>query len=344
MRDDLRQAFLVQAQACDDLGSPFMGGLMRGMVEIFPADTVLARRFAGWQGDLGPSGASLPLRLAGGLHHLVLTGQDTDLAVCYPPKAAAVDLPVVARALQEHDAFLTDWVSHAPQTNEVGRSAVVLAGAAAVARWGRLPLVVSELGASAGLNLNFHRYRFESDGFSIGAADASLVLRPALQGAVRPARGPVQVQQARGVDLNPLSPAADGLRLLSYVWPDQADRLARMRAALVIAAAHPPVVDRGDAADWLEARLTVPYPSQCHLVYHTIAFQYFPAATQARIERAMVAAGTAATAEAPLAWLAMEADEVKGSAGITLRLWPGDRRVRLGRAGFHGQWIGWAGL
>jgi hypothetical protein len=344
MQDVLRQAFLAQARACDDLGSPFMGRLMRAMPEILPADIALARRFAAWQGEVGPSGASLPLRLAGGLHSLVLTGQDAALGASYPPLGSTPDLVAVAGALHRHDAFLADWVGNAPQTNEVGRSAVLLAGAAAVASWLGLPLEVAELGASAGLNLNFSLYRVESHEIFIGNPKADLVLRPDWRGNSIANFGPVPVQAARGVDLNPLSPASEGLRLLSYVWPDQADRLARMRAALAIAARHPPKVDRGDAADWLLARLAQPHPGRCLLVCHTIAFQYFPANSKAQIEQAMAAAGAVATKAAPLAWLGMEADDAPQGAAITLRLWPGDLRIPLGRAGFHGQWIDWLGM
>lgn len=343
MRKDLIEAFHHQAAACRDLGSPFMARLMLAVPQVFPEDTALAVRLDGWQGDPGPAGASLPLRLAGGLHHLVLTGQEAALAEVWPPQEAAGLEAAVAGALRRQDGFLTDWVTHAPQTNEVGRSAVLLAAAAEVARWSGLPLRLSELGASAGLNLNFPVYALEIREETIGSATPALRLRPEWSGRVPPA-GPVAVTGARGVDLNPLSPDRDGLRLMSYVWPDQAARLARLEAALQAAAMHPPQVDAGDAAGWLEARLATPWPGLCHMVCHTIAFQYFPQATKDRITAAMEAAGARATAEAPLVWVAMEADEVKGSAGVTLRLWPGDLRVTLGRAGFHGQWVEWAGL
>lgn len=347
MRKDLIEAFHHQAVACRDLGSPFMARLMLAVPQVFPEGGALAARLDGWQGDLGPSGASLPLRLAGGLHHLVLTGQDAALASVWPPQDGAGLEEVVGEALRRQDGFLTEWVTHVPQTNEVGRSAVLLAAAAEVARWSGLPLVLSELGASAGLNLNFPVYALEIGPETIGAATPALTLRPDWSGRVPPA-GPVAVAGARGVDLNPLSPGRDGLRLMSYVWPDQAARLARLEAALQAAATRPPQVDAGDAAGWLEARLATPWPGVCHMVYHTIAFQYFPPETKARITAAMEAAGAQATAEAPLVWVAMEADEVKGSAGVTLRLWPGERRgerrVTLGRAGFHGQWVDWAGL
>src|SRR3990170_4251050 len=108
-----------------------MGRLMVLLSRRWPDDTALARRFALWEGDIGPSGASLPLRLAGGLHALILMGRDEPLAAAYPPNEVsdAVLLNAVLGAMRQHDAFLCLWVESAPQTNEVRRSVVLIAAA-----------------------------------------------------------------------------------------------------------------------------------------------------------------------------------------------------------------------
>ena len=343
LSEPFAKALNDQARACEALGSPFTARLLQALGQVWPQHTDLAQKVAEWPGDLGPRAASVPLRIAGGLHALVRAGRVPELAACYPP--GECEDRVLAQALvgvlQNEDAFLCDWVRTAPQTNEVGRSAVLLAGAAeVVARFG-LPLRLSELGASAGLNLWFDRYALEVPGGVIGAAGSAVTLRPEWRGAVPPLV-PVHVAARRGVDLHPLDPGRDGARLLAFVWADQTERLARLQAALAIAEAG--VVEAGDAADWLEARLQTPHPGQLHLVCHTIAHQYFPQSVQARIEAAMAAAGARASADAPLAWLAMEADAAGEGAGVTLRLWPGDLRLELGRAGFHGQWVDWRGI
>lgn len=102
------------------------------------------------------------------------------------------------------------------------------------------------------------------------------------------------------------------------------------------------MVARGDAVDWLETRLATRHSGHLHLIFHTVAWQYFPSATQAKGEALLADAGARATVDAPLARLAMEADSTPGSAGVTLTLWPGDETVTLARAGFHGQHIDWA--
>lgn len=338
---DLQSAFLKQAEACRKFGSPFMGRLMELLAEHWPDDTELARRFARWDGELGPAGASLPLRVAGGLHALVLKGRDARLAAAYPPNAAEDTqlCEAVLGALRRHDDFLCTWVERSPQTNEVRRSTVMIATAHWLdARFG-LPLQLSELGASAGLNLMFDRYTLDISGQVWGPENAPVRLCPDWYGVLPPRADP-RVADRRGVDLNPLriGRAEDDLRLIAYLWPDQPERIERTRAAMALQAAE---LDQQDAADWLADRLAPAWPGRLHLVFHTIAWQYFPAEKQAQGRAAIESAGRASDEEAPLAWLAMEDDGQPGGAAVTLRLWPGDHHMVLGRASFHGQWVEW---
>jgi hypothetical protein len=338
----LQANFLEQAKSCVELDSPFMGRLMTLLACHWPDDTALARRFALWEGDIGPSGASLPLRLAGGLHALVLTGRDVPLAAAYPPNLVddAVLLEAVMQAMRRHDAFLCRWVESAPQTNEVRRSVVLIAAAHWLDERFHLPLHVSELGASAGLNLLFDKFAMQIGEHHWGPRDATVRLVPDWRGRLPPQSMP-RIIERRGVDLNPLHVGRPEheLRLISYIWPDQMDRVARTRAAMALQVEQ---VDEGDAVEWLAKRLNVTWPGRLHLIYHTIAWQYFPAERQASGRAIIEAAGAAATEETPLAWLAMEADENANGAALTIRLWPGDIRLSLGRAGFHGQWVDWA--
>jgi hypothetical protein len=340
MQPNLQSAFVEQSAACEGLGSPFMAALMRLIPDVWPKQGALATLCASWPGDLGPREASLPLRIAGGLHALVLQASVPELVALYPP--ATFNLEALRQTLPQifatQDAFLAAWIKSPPQTNETGRAALLIAAASGLSRLG-LPLHLSELGASAGLNLMFDRFQLQAADQSLGPTDSPLRLTPEWSGPPPPA-APIRVTERRGCDLNPLDPARDALRLLAYVWPDQPERLTRLRAALSLAEAE---VDRAEAADWLEARLHADWQGSCHLVYHTIAFQYFPPETQSRIRAAMEEAGAAATPSAPLAWLAMEADGGLRGAGVTLQLWPSGAKAELARAGFHGQWVDWAG-
>lgn len=71
----LAEAFRNQAQSCARLDSPFMQRLLTLLATDWPTDSALARKLDTFSGDIGPSGHSLPLRVAGGLHALVLSGR-----------------------------------------------------------------------------------------------------------------------------------------------------------------------------------------------------------------------------------------------------------------------------
>lgn len=341
----LPEALRDQARSCEILGSPFTARLLRLAADRLTPGTPVADRLFAWEGDISSRGHSLSLRLAGALHALVRSGRDPALAAIYAaPDGASDDAlwQAVAEALAAHEGFVMDWLDSPPQTNEVRRSAVLIAGAAWLTARTGLPLALSELGASAGLNLIFDRYALTAGPICIAPPDPVLTLAPDWQGAAPP-EALLRVADRRGVDLNPLDPQADRLRLMSYIWADQTDRLTRTEAALAEAARIVPRVDRGDAAGWLEDRLSTPLPGHLHLIFHTIAWQYFPQATKDRASTALGAAGARATAQAPIAHLAMEADDQTPGAGIALTLWTGGtpERIQLGRADFHGRWIDW---
>ncbi|MFM7335906.1 MAG: DUF2332 domain-containing protein, partial [Tabrizicola sp.] len=199
-----------------------------------------------------------------------------------------------------------------------------------------LPLILSELGASTGLNLLWDHYALRIGNQTFGPPTPALTLTPDWTSPLPPDASPT-ILDRRGVDLNPLDPETDRLRLLAYLWPDQPDRLARARTALDLAARLRPQIDRADAADWLETRLATPAPGALHLIYHTVAWQYFPPATQTRALAAMKAAGD----HSPIARVSMETDGQSPGASLTLTLWPGNETVPLGRADFHGRWVDW---
>ena len=339
-------AFEQQAAACTDLGSPFTGTLLRLIAERALPPGAIARRITGWPGDIGPTGASVPLRLAGALHGLVIEARAPALAAQYPAARPETDPDALWRAVQdaltEHEDWLLGRLDLPPQTNECARSAALILAANWLARQYPLPLDLSELGASAGLNLMFDRFALIAGATRLGPEDAVLTLAPEWRGApMGPGAGQPQVAVRAGADLSPLDPIADRARLLSYIWADQPARFARMQAALDATARARPKVAKADAIDWLAERLSTPRPGHLHLIYHTVAWQYFPAAAQARGEALLAKAGARATPDAPLARFAMENDGHGPGAALTLTLWPGGETRACGRFDFHGRWIDW---
>src|SRR6185436_9459019 len=120
-------------------------------------------------------------------------------------------------------------------------------------------------------------------------------------------------------------------------------RFARTRAALELAAAEPPAVDRADAEAWIAEQLRVPAPGRATVVFHSIVWQYLDAATATGVRAAIEAAGAAATPDAPVAWLRLEPDDTWRAEGrpppshaeLRLRVWPGGDDRHLADASFH---------
>ena len=339
----IRASFETQAIWCERLGSPFTALLCETLASALDRDTPVGRRVLGWSGDPSPGGDALALRLCGGLHALVRSGGAPELSSLYPPRplpgGAGLGeklVPILA------GSDLLPWLDRAPQTNEVGRSAVLMAGLlTAAARFG-LPFDLFELGASAGLNLQLDRYGYDLGGLAAGATGSSVHLRPEWRGAAPP-DAEVRIARRAGVDLNPLDPGEHGERLLAYIWPDQPERLRRTEAALALAAADPPPVEAGDAADWIEGR---PGGSAARgvtrAVMHSVAFQYFPADVQARVARHIAHLGAEASEESPLIWLRFEKLPQDERFSLRLRTWPGEDRL-LARAHPHASDVEWLG-
>jgi hypothetical protein len=343
--DEVRQSFRDQAASCARLGSPFMQRLCDLLAERLTESNAVFASVLRWPGDPRPSHDSVPLRLCGALHWLVLAGMDARLAQVYPPNEAADDVlwSAVEAAVQAHEATILTRLQSPPQTNEVRRSAVLLPGFLEIARRfpGR-PLVTSEPGASAGLNMNWDRYRYRLGALAWGDPDAPVALAPEWRGAnLRQSPAQLTVAEKSACDLNPLggTSADDRLRLLSYLWADQTERLALTRAALQVLDRHPVQVERADAIAWLQHRLAVPRPDLVHVVYHSICWQYLPQDLQAAGEALLRNAGARATGRAPVAWLRLEDDGA--GAGLWLTTWPGGTDRNLARADHHGRWVEW---
>jgi hypothetical protein len=344
--DDVRQAFLDQAKYCDALGSPFTARLCRLHAERLQPGHQVADHILGWPGNPAGSADSVPLRVAGSLHALVLEGRDSLLSIAYPPDQSDDDAlwTAVTLAFEAHSGFVLERLTSPPQTNEVRRSGALLPGFLALGRMFGRPLVLSEVGASAGLNLQWDRYRYRLGDATWGDPDSPVLIAPEWRGNPAANAEPVVVDRA-GCDLNPVeaSDPSQRLRMLSYIWADQADRLARTRAALDLAAQHGLHVDKADAIDWLKVRLAAPVTGSTHVIFNTIAWQYLPKALQEEGEKLISEAGAKATQDTPLARLQLEGDGKPDGAALTLQVWPSGEKQEIGRADFHGRWVDWRG-
>jgi hypothetical protein len=199
-----------------------------------------------------------------------------------------------------------------------------------------------ELGASAGLNMSWDQYHYQFGSAAWGDAHSALQLDTDWRGPA-PILVPLQVQSRAGCDRKPID-LADPLqrqRLSAYVWADQPERLARMRAAAQIALKSHIHVETQDAVDFARAR-AAPTPGAATVLYHSVFRQYMPAASQDALREVIAAHGAAATRDAPFAWLAMEpTPEPPHEMEVRLRMWPGGTERVLAKVHAHGAWVEW---
>ena len=334
----LAEAFEMQARHCAALGSPFYGRLLPLIPDALPEGPVRAR-LESWPGSAGNRADAVPLRLMGGLNALARAG--IALRDVWPPHEVGDEAlaDAIARAAADHPAALLRYLDGPPQTNEVRRAAAIIPALHLLSARHGLPITLSELGASAGLNLLADRFALETPEGVRGPSNPVLELAPDWSGPV-PADAPPRIAGRAGCDRAPVDPSDPNqrARLLSYLWPDQPFREELTEAAI---AAGPPPVETADAVAWLERRLAAP-PAGLHLVFHTVFRQYLPPEADARMEALLAQAGARATAETPLAHLSMEGDGGnEEGAAIDLTTWPGGVTERLGRICFHGRWVRW---
>jgi len=324
-----------QADACRMIGSPLYATLMERAADDVRAHGPAWEILRGHEDD--PEFSVLGLRLLGAVNRRVLTGLEPALAEAYAAGDGSAAWDLLHDVLRRNTSELRDSLERPVQTNEVGRSAALLFGFARVAAETGLPLRLLEVGASAGLNLRWDRFRYAAGGFSWGPPDSPLTLEFELEGAPPPELpATIEVASRAGCDASPIDPtSAEGeLTLLTYIWPDQAERIARMRAALEVARAVPVALDREPAAAWARRMPAKPVEGQATVIYHSIMSQYLSDGERGELFGCIEEAGKEATADAPLAWLRMEPADDR--ADVELTLWPGGETRRIARAGYHG--------
>ena len=332
----------AQADACAALGSPMYAHLLGKAADDVRGGGPTWRVTRGHEDD--PPDSMLALRLMGATHRLVLDGGAPSLARYYPSvdgRASRRDIwTAFADVLEQHRDHLRSGLKRPVQTNEAGRSAALVGGFLTIARERGLPLRVLEVGASAGLNLRWDRYRYVSNDRSWGDPRSTLRFAGIYQGSP-PLDQRCEVIGRRGCDRHPVDPAsrAGELTLTSYVWPDQAERLERLRHALRLARRFPVTIDRASAGQWVERQLNRLRRGAATVLVHSIVWQYLSSRDRHRMQVAIHDAGRRARSDSAFAWLRMEPD--RDTAVVTLTLWPGGEERRLARAGFHGTPVVW---
>jgi hypothetical protein len=335
------EAFAGQVDYCIKNDAPVTAAIVAALATAIDRMTATGARVMSWSGH--PMFDALPLRLTGGVHHLWRTGQVPELAPLFDGSGMAEgNAAIMASVLAKHDAVLLPWLDGPPQTNEPGRSVQLITGLLEIVARHGPKLEILEIGSSAGLNLLIDQYRIDLPGISTGPADSPVYLIPEWRGPPPPSTAP-DIVSIRGVDIAPIDATtkAGADRLLAYCWADHTQRFERLAHALSILRTHPPMLEQGDAPDWVEARLAESQPDGvARVLMHSIVWTYIAPEGQARITAAMHAAGARATADKPLGWVRVEADRTVHQHDIRLQSWPGhDETALIGHAHAHGFWV-----
>jgi hypothetical protein len=279
-----------QAAWCAELGSPLYGSLLESAADDLELEGPVMDVLSGFENE--PGAAALALRLMGAVHKLVLEDAVPDLAVRYPSTGgdgdAAAAWPVFRQAVADHRDRIRALLASGCQTNEVGRSAALLGGFLEVAQREKKPLRILEVGASAGFNLRWDRYRYESSEGAWGDASSHVRFDHSYE-VSPPFNRTADVVERKGCDLNPIdATTADGaMTLRSFVWADQLGRMAQLDGAIEAAAETPVEVERIGAADFLERELAQPSEGVATVVFHSVFMQYVEVSERERIIAAL---------------------------------------------------------
>ncbi|QDH35361.1 DUF2332 family protein [Porphyrobacter sp. YT40] len=345
---------VVEARKARAFGKPLAAALMMALARVLPRVPALFDRLEHWPGDLAADG--VVFRLNAGLHALALAGKAGALERLYgvaaPPAMVSpdrLDAALVA-VLQKHHEELLGWLAHPTQTNETLRVAGLVAALLELEKDRAGACEVLELGASAGLNLNFPLYAVELGDAAMCAPDSPVRLRPEWRGQALPA-APLTITGTRGVDLHPLDVAnpVDHDRLKAYVWPGETARAARLEAAIGLAKRTPPQVEAGLASAWLVRQLAEPQPAGVRrVVFHSMVLQYAAPPERAAIDAALALAGATATPDRPLARVGIEWRADRKIVEIRIAEWDGRTQSGTPRLAAvchpYGEWIDWRGL
>jgi hypothetical protein len=347
------QALRKQAIWCKALDSRFTAELCDVMADDFEAGGIIAHLTGGWITQ--PIQDALALRLAGALHAIVLTEPEGSLAQVWPQQARDWTMeeawPVAAETLRARESWVREFLKSPPQTNEVRRAVGLWPGLCTAAEAFEGPMDVLELGASAGLNLSMDRFHYDGGTWQWHSPipGPRVALSTQWSGPAPHFPAHAAIRNRAACDQNPLNAALaeDRLRLRSYIWPDQPERLERLNAAIEIARTQSIKPEAADAADWIKAKLATRAQDALTVVYHSVFFQYPPQDVRDAITQAIEREGSSASSAAPLAWLRFEPGGSLGHAerGAILELieWPSGQRRVLADLDSHGRFLQWHG-
>lgn len=345
-QDPIPGALALQADQCAALGSPLYSEILRWVITEYDKPGLI--RDLLYASSENPVHDAIPLRFLGAIHREVLRGRFTGLQRHYASMGGAPG-PTLLDDLRDTIVLCSDalraGLAQQVQTNEVGRSLVLLSLSHWLGKMGKSEFDLLEIGSSAGLNLCFGEYCADTGAGMMGTAgstvsfDADWFIKAPV---VSP--HPAVPVRAVGCDPFPIDVGDDeqAMRLLSFVWPDQIERITRLRSAIDIARRVRPTVVKASADAWLKDVLATRL-TRTTVVFHSIVWQYLGREVQDNVRRILAIAGRSATSETPLLWVRME--PAGPIADVRVDIWNGTdddpEQLLLAEIGYHGRGVRW---
>ena len=288
------------------------------------------------------------------INFLVFNEPDNPFAAFYPylrqePRPAEDAYPFFRAFCLTHMDELRSLLPTARlQTNEVTRCANLLPAFGLVYHsGGGKSLAAIELGASAGLNLNWDRYQYIYDNVQTLGEDPSVQIHCTLRGDSFPPfpRTMPTVASRVGIELAPLDikNERDVNWMRACIWPEELWRYQCLDAALAFARQYPPNVLAGDACELLPGVLTGISPEQTICIWHSFALNQGPASVRESVEQTLIDFSR----ERAIYRVSLELDPTNPALlDPHLEIYTYDRGKRsssksLATTAIHGEWLQW---
>ncbi len=228
------------------------------------------------------------------------------------------------------------------QTNEVRRCALLLPAIIHVSECAQSEIVLFDVGASSGLNLLLNQYFYQySDGTSIGDANSHLKISCEIKNGHLPLNQMPKIVKRVGIDLNPidLNDPDEKLWTLSLVWPDQAERIRRLKSAIQILKNNPVELHKGDATKLLPSIMKNIPANLPVCVMHSFTLNQFTTEARESFEKMLCLASKERDVwRVGLEWLGTESPQIILDHYISSEL---VERKKLANCHQHGEWIDW---
>lgn len=230
-------------------------------------------------------------------HSLLLEGKTHPLADFYPSVSNASPdkgdpFPHFRDFCLEHEEEIRTLIStRRVQTNEVKRCAILLPAFGMASRMSERPLALVEVGASAGLNLLFDRYRcIYGNANILGNEGSPVEIHCETRGANDPPlpENMPEISSRIGLDLEPLDVRNpdDARWLEALTWPEEfSHRAPMLRKAIEVVREDPPRMLRGDALDLLPEAVSSASEDAVVCVFHTFTVNQFSEEMRERLTR-----------------------------------------------------------